>query len=535
MFKNQIKEKLSNYTYENKIKPTEDILELIKNERKYTFLKVMDKNLFYKYSYYPNIISNDMCDFIINESEKHAEKNKSQENPTGWTKKRYKNYPTTDLPINEIPNISTLVNNIIKYNVLDKIEEKYQVNKYFLDFNDVFIVKYDAEKQSSLEKHTDGSAFSFNILLNSPEEFEGGGTIFYEQIENEEKSILVPNTKGGLVFHSGQQLHAGNKITKGIRYILVGFVSYLKQFSINTNIFTNRKLYNQDELKRILNLKELENLDTNINLLSWKIDSFNEFDRINLINHIEKINTNQIYLLDTSKNYFNILEKYVYELAMFHFARLNIVFDKDKHFIEFWNKNEKNCKENNIIHSFHSDKDELRLEQKNELVYPLLSTVTYLTDSECPTIITNIPYHHANKLEESENNNSIYLSFPKEFKHIAFNGMNLHGVIDLFSENTSPHEIPSRKTFMINLWEKVSPIDRKFNTNSNLLDEIYTKNNILIKNLENNSNYLEKNIDKKLMNKIITNISNLNTNTDNFKQIIYKNIIMDNNIIHIKL
>ncbi len=534
MFKNQIKEKLSNYAYVNKIKSTEDLVELIKNEKKDTFSKVMNKNTFYKYQYYPNIISNDICDFIINESEKYAEKNKSQENPTGWTKKRHKNYPTTDLPINEIPNLSTLVNNIIKYNVLDKIEEKYQVNKYFLDFNDVFIVKYEAEKQSGLEKHTDGSAFSFNILLNSPEEFEGGGTIFYEQIENEEKSILVSNTKGGLLFHSGQQSHAGNKITQGIRYILVGFVSYLKKFNMDTNMITDKKLYNQDELKRILNLNKLENLDTDINLLSWKINPSNESDKINLINHIEKIKTNKIYLLDTNKNYFNILEKYVYELAMFHFARLNIVYDKEKYFIEFWNKNEKNCKENNIIHSFHSDKDELRLEQKNELVYPLLSTVTYLTDSECPTIITNIPYHHINKLEELENNNLIYLSFPKEFKHIAFNGMNLHGVIDLFSENTSPHEIPNRKTFMINLWEKVSPTDRKYNTNSNLLDEVYSKNNILIKNIENNSNYLEKNIGKKLLNGIFLNISNFKTNTNIFKEIINKDIIEKNDIVCIK-
>ena len=151
----------------NKVCNVEDIFELIKNERKDTFLKVMNDDLYYKHEYYPDIISNDICDFIINESEKYAEKNKSEENPTGWTKKRHLNYPTTDLPISQISNLTTLVNNIIKYDVLDKIAEKYQVNKYFLDFNDVFIVKYDTIGQSSLDKHTDGSAFSFNILLNS--------------------------------------------------------------------------------------------------------------------------------------------------------------------------------------------------------------------------------------------------------------------------------------------------------------------------------------------------------------------------------
>jgi predicted 2-oxoglutarate/Fe(II)-dependent dioxygenase YbiX len=511
----KINEKFSNYIYENKIKPTEDILEIIKNERKDTFLKVINNNLHYKYQYYPNIISNDICDFIINESENYAENNKSIENPTGWTKSRHKNYPTTDLPISQILTLSTLVNNIIKYDVLDKIADKYKVNKYFLDFNDVFIVKYEADKQSSLDKHTDGSAFSFNILLNSPEEFEGGGTIFYEKRNNDSNSILVSNTKGGLIFHSGQQTHAGNKITKGIRYILVGFVSYLKEFD-NT---------------KLSNLKELENLDTNVNFQSWLINSNVQSDIIGLINYIEKFNSSKIYLLDTSKNYFNILEKYIYELAMFHFARLNIVYDKNKYYIEYWSKNENNCRDNNIIHNFHSDKDELRLQKTNELLYPLLSTITYLTDSDCPTTITDIPNHQSKLIKE---NNSIYLSFPKKLKHIAFNGLNLHGAIDIFSENIKPHSIPNRKTFMINLWEKNIPTGRTFN-NNNLLDQIYNKNNILIKNLDNNNNLLEKTIEKQLMDGIIENITNTTSNTDNFKKIISKDITNNYDIVHIKI
>ena len=61
------------------------------------------------------------------------------------------------------------------------------------------------------------------MLFRSPDEFEGGGTIFYEN-ETSENSILVSNTKGGLVFHSGQQFHAGNKVTKGIRYTVVNWL-----------------------------------------------------------------------------------------------------------------------------------------------------------------------------------------------------------------------------------------------------------------------------------------------------------------------
>ena len=42
--KEKLNDKLSNYIYENKIKPTEDILEIIKTERKDTFLKVITTN-----------------------------------------------------------------------------------------------------------------------------------------------------------------------------------------------------------------------------------------------------------------------------------------------------------------------------------------------------------------------------------------------------------------------------------------------------------------------------------------------------------
>ena len=58
--KEKLNEKLSNYIYENKTKPTEDILEIIKNERKDTFLKVINNNLHYTYQCYSNIISNDI-------------------------------------------------------------------------------------------------------------------------------------------------------------------------------------------------------------------------------------------------------------------------------------------------------------------------------------------------------------------------------------------------------------------------------------------------------------------------------------------
>ena len=46
----------------------------------------------------------------------------------------------------------------------------------------------------------------------------------------DEKEVIIENSKGRLLIHSGRMLHGGKKVTKGIRYVLVGFVRYLPNF-----------------------------------------------------------------------------------------------------------------------------------------------------------------------------------------------------------------------------------------------------------------------------------------------------------------
>jgi len=179
--------------------------------------RYMQNNL--RYHCIPNVIHINVCKFIIEESEKYAEKH-------GWTTSRHINYPTTDIPVKSIKTIINLVDNLIKYDIFPLFQKYYNINKYFLDYGDIFIVKYDIDFQNKLEKHRDGNLFSFNVLLNSPSEFTGGGTIF----EINGTDILVNNTQGGIVLHNGQLLHAGNEITNGKRYLLVGFIKYLPDY-----------------------------------------------------------------------------------------------------------------------------------------------------------------------------------------------------------------------------------------------------------------------------------------------------------------
>ena len=79
-----------------------------------------------------------------------------------------------------------------------------------------FVVRDRA--QASLPLHRDGSLLSFNILLNNAAAFDGGGTYF------ELLDTTYRGQQGDAVIHSGRLRHAGAEVTRGERYVLVGFV-----------------------------------------------------------------------------------------------------------------------------------------------------------------------------------------------------------------------------------------------------------------------------------------------------------------------
>lgn len=168
---------------------------------------IMDENTVIRYNRflqrfsYPKIFTNDICRWIINECENYAINN------GGWTTKRHVKYPTTDLPIENIKPIFPFIVETFK-TIADKIKRSYNLNDDIkLNFVDVFIVKYKHNEQSFLELHKDGSFLSFNILLSSPDEFEGGGTYF-------DDGLIMTQEQGDLTIHSSKIKHAGLPITK---------------------------------------------------------------------------------------------------------------------------------------------------------------------------------------------------------------------------------------------------------------------------------------------------------------------------------
>ena len=173
-------------------------------------------NRFLQRFIYPNIYTDDMCNYIIGECNLYAAKN------NGWDTQRHDSHPTTDLPVERIPSIFNLIIQSAT-TIIRKIRSSYEIpDDLKLDISDIFVVKYEHDKQNSLEVHTDESDFSFNILLSDKNKFEGGGTYF-------DDGLTTHLERGDLLIHSGKVLHRGLAINKGTRYVLVGFVKIIDE------------------------------------------------------------------------------------------------------------------------------------------------------------------------------------------------------------------------------------------------------------------------------------------------------------------
>lgn len=136
----------------------------------------------------------------------------------GWTKNRHDNYPTTDIPIEQLKDVAQ---NWCKLSsrIVDACKGAYELEAdVVIDMFDVFVVKYEASGQAGLRIHRDVSELSFVILLSDPTEFVGGGTLY------ESRSEIRSTQQGSLLMHCGKMRHGGATITKGTRYVLIGFM-----------------------------------------------------------------------------------------------------------------------------------------------------------------------------------------------------------------------------------------------------------------------------------------------------------------------
>lgn len=164
----------------------------------------------------------------------------------GWTTERHAAYATTDLPCSAVPAVDGWVRSALRGRVLPRLAARHgwlpsgslpqqrqqepprppaESDGARLAFRDLFFVRYSAEPgcQDGLALHRDGSVISFNILLNDPSSFEGGGTY----VEADDVTYRIG--QGDCLVHSGKLRHGGGVVTRGERYVLVGFVDVLDE------------------------------------------------------------------------------------------------------------------------------------------------------------------------------------------------------------------------------------------------------------------------------------------------------------------
>lgn len=157
----------------------------------------------------------------------------------GWKNARHAQFPTTDFALEDCTVLNDWFSDKLHGSILPTITSLYDLDLCDLMLDDVFVVKYEAgeNRQNALAPHYDDTMLSFSVLLSDPAtDFQGGGTLFeaspLTQVYPSESTneivgdnAISPQEAGAVVMHCGKLMHSGRQITRGYRYLIVGFVN----------------------------------------------------------------------------------------------------------------------------------------------------------------------------------------------------------------------------------------------------------------------------------------------------------------------
>ena len=182
------------------------------------------------------------------------------------------------------------------------------------------------------------------------------------------------------------------------------------------------------------------------------------------------------YTIDTTKDRFSLIEKCVYDIAMFQFKQLNIQYDNTKHYIDFW------VRFTTPFNIFHIDCDDIERNERNVYLIPLLSNVLYLNNELFPTIVTNIDSEKF-LYKNFDKEDNMFLSFPRIGKMLSFNSHCCHAITNIFPEyeNSINH---NRYNIMVNIWHRKTK--EPFYYANRLESCVYNKEDVLLTLEKNN-------------------------------------------------
>ena len=170
----------------------------------------------------------------------------------GWSTGRHKFAPTTDMPLWRVDGATAAwTRTALEREALPALASAYGLPRCRLALREAFIALYDADGsgQRALEMHRDGTLLACTLLLNSPRDFEGGGTCFatpqplHDWAANDwradgwadsvrgavaavETHTVTPEA-GDMLLQCGQLKHGSRPVMRGQRYILICFVDEL--------------------------------------------------------------------------------------------------------------------------------------------------------------------------------------------------------------------------------------------------------------------------------------------------------------------
>lgn len=189
--------------------------------------KVFQEDFIYNKQYvFKSIFDNELCNKIVKECLDINE----------WvsdSNSLYYHYKYIDIDKLSIDTFKTILT--IIYNKIPELSDLYQLENVKLEITQLVIIKNDENNDYFIRNFKDVEFLKFTILLNSQEEFEGGGIEFSiynptvidisnSSLSTHERMNKIINLQKGDICIHGSLFYRNHNITKGYMYSLVGYI-----------------------------------------------------------------------------------------------------------------------------------------------------------------------------------------------------------------------------------------------------------------------------------------------------------------------
>ena len=176
---------------------------------------LVNTNRFFNNKIMTNVLSKDVCYWIINECEK----------VNNWKDSNYVNY-NNYLNIDKLPAVSKFVNFSANFYLM-QLKKIYNITENVnLIISDIFMTKYTKKNNCVYKKTPDRATFVMNIQINDTLDFEGGEIDFSnndDSISKEDNKILLK--QGDMILYNKFQRRSNGDVTSGEKYMLVFFIN----------------------------------------------------------------------------------------------------------------------------------------------------------------------------------------------------------------------------------------------------------------------------------------------------------------------